>query len=542
MDFVWPAALWGFLPWLALGAWLLRGRRAKVRVAFLTLWRQATPPLPGRRRLRSPPWPVLLLWLAAGAALLALAQPRVPAGQAVANHWTVVLSRDPWLAARRQGKQLEYTLLLRQADQWLGPQVGRITLMPAPQKVIQCSRSQWLEQADNWTPVATGAAEATRRAVLQALAESDRPVLLVGNRAIDLRDPRLFVLAQARLLENVGIDYFAAVASPLGQAMVRLLNHSDRKNALLTLSDGQTPTSLTVDLPPRGQSRDYFVDLPRLGPWLEAHITPDDDFAADNRAWISRRGRSAVAVAAGALSPPLQKMVAVWNRLRADPASGLRVMVASDLADHPAEEPMVLMPPATQPLQAPLRIAAHPITEHIDWQNVERDGWAAPSPPSGFSPLVSDAAGRTLLAIRSEPARQVWIGLQSAELFNSSDWVLLFSQAMQWIGGPSARWLSEDAAAISGAWKTVSAAPPEGSAQQGWWPGLYENGQGQWLAVGRRWDDAPPSIDLVPAAPPMRQHWRELTVPLLWLALAAGGLAAWGFIRKSPSLTARASV
>ena len=69
-----PVALLALLPWVAAYPWLRRGSRGHaVQIPFLTLWKTASPSMAAQRRWLSPSLPVLIVWLAAGVAILAAA-------------------------------------------------------------------------------------------------------------------------------------------------------------------------------------------------------------------------------------------------------------------------------------------------------------------------------------------------------------------------------------------------------------------------------------------------------------------------------------
>ena len=72
-----PIALTALVAWAAASPWLLRGSRGPaVEIPFLSLWKSGPTDAVLRRR-RVPPWPVLVVWLAAGVAIVAAAGPRI---------------------------------------------------------------------------------------------------------------------------------------------------------------------------------------------------------------------------------------------------------------------------------------------------------------------------------------------------------------------------------------------------------------------------------------------------------------------------------
>src|SRR5947209_2292316 len=77
MAFLSPLWLLVLVPWAALTAWLLRGRRPRVRVPFLHLWRGPLPLEIPKRRWRTPPIWLALALLALLAAILGASRPMV---------------------------------------------------------------------------------------------------------------------------------------------------------------------------------------------------------------------------------------------------------------------------------------------------------------------------------------------------------------------------------------------------------------------------------------------------------------------------------
>ena len=77
MTFALPLALLGLLPWAAVAAYVWARRESTVGVPFVRLWRDRPTPPAGRRSPRRPPWPVVLLLLAAALAVLAASGPSV---------------------------------------------------------------------------------------------------------------------------------------------------------------------------------------------------------------------------------------------------------------------------------------------------------------------------------------------------------------------------------------------------------------------------------------------------------------------------------
>ncbi len=71
----------------------------------------------------------------------------------------------------------------------------------------------------------------------------------------------------------------------------------------------------------------------------------------------------------------------------------------------------------------------HLLTAHVQsWPN------ASTSPtPDGFVPIVS-RGGKAILAVRNEPVRQVWLNGNVDAWSSTSDFVVFFADAFDWLG------------------------------------------------------------------------------------------------------------
>src|SRR6185295_17166936 len=77
-----PIWLIGLLPWAGVSLYLLWGRRKRLDVPFLELWRFPSEGQPVRRRLGAPPLAVALGIAAMGLAVVAAGRPMVHIGMA----------------------------------------------------------------------------------------------------------------------------------------------------------------------------------------------------------------------------------------------------------------------------------------------------------------------------------------------------------------------------------------------------------------------------------------------------------------------------
>src|SRR5688500_284668 len=100
MSFAAPLFLLALIPWTALSLWLLWGRRRRVRVPFVELWKipQALERPP--RAFEWPPLYVVLILTAVLLAILAAARPTFRAKRE-AGELTIIVDRSPLLSRAR---------------------------------------------------------------------------------------------------------------------------------------------------------------------------------------------------------------------------------------------------------------------------------------------------------------------------------------------------------------------------------------------------------------------------------------------------------
>src|SRR5688500_655357 len=99
MSFLSPIWLLGLLPWMAVVVWLFRGRRTRVNVPFINLWRgDVTGPRP-KRSWEKPPLALAAALLAILLALLAAARP-VWQTRTESRTITIIVDRSVTMSAR----------------------------------------------------------------------------------------------------------------------------------------------------------------------------------------------------------------------------------------------------------------------------------------------------------------------------------------------------------------------------------------------------------------------------------------------------------
>lgn len=218
---------------------------------------------------------------------------------------------------------------------------------------------------------------------------------------------------------------------PTTQAMIGILNQSELQAATLKIDAPAIEISQPVTLPTRNQSKDYFLDLPHAAAEIAVELVAPG---------IDRRGRAGapenwpLIQPRGALPSELLHMIAVYARLRPPADNAPRITILAAAESIPPTEPAAILSPATTVLPAHLNLLVRdsPITRGIDWPHVLAGASAAPPPVPAWQPLLT-ANGAPLLASRSDPIRQVWVGFRSANFSHHSDFVVFWTAVFNWL-------------------------------------------------------------------------------------------------------------
>ena len=488
MKFLSPVWLIALAPWAAVVIYLLWGRRRQEGVPFLALWMGPVEGPRPRRRVAAPPLALALLILAMLVALLGAARP-VVSGLARGKPITIILDRGATMSAAGLGGT-RYVEAASALEKEL-PRLGAGTPVEAVDvpglSVTHTDAGDWVGTAAKLPQTALDTSAMLRAEVARRLAQGDKPVVVVSDLALP-ENPRLVQVSPRTEVRNVGIILLAARETPRPQIMVRVRNATDATGATLRVTAGGRDTSQEIELPAGGATRDYFVDVERLGDVVRAALSVADDFPADDVGWVAREGSPPRVEAVATLPAELRRMVDVYAAARAPAADAARVTVAMDPAALPqgARGVVVQTGPATAPVGAPVEVRPHPVTRNTRWEFPEAVRLAE-APAAGWTPVVT-IGGRTAVAVRDTPAPQVWIGIDAEGWARRPEYVVFWADVFDWLGGAATRFTSYPVARMEGAWRMVERAGAEGSPpvsqEPGLWPGLYERvGDGARRAV-----------------------------------------------------------
>jgi hypothetical protein len=505
MSFLHPIWLTALLPWAGVTVYLLWGRRKRVNVPFLDLWQIPVQGQRPRRKLAAPPVALAMAILAMLLSVLGAAGPSVvaPGGAAAAGAVTVIVDRGISMSARR-GERTRYSEALDEVSRALGAR-ARVDLLVVPGEAASrtTDASDLSGMGQRVTRTAVRTEDALRRLVRRRLEETEGAVIVVSD--VDLgplrEDARVVQVAPEGAVTNAGIVALAARQNPKPQVMVRVRNDTPGLTAAtLTVSAGENvpPTERRVDLPPAGGQRDYFVDVARLGETVFARLlAPGDELEADDRAWLVRES-SPPAIEAKQPVGALERLVAVYRQLRPPDGGSRKVLLVGSAAElgQGTDGVVVHAGGAWAPVRA-VSVVPHPITDAVrNWTELSVPAGTAAAPPAGWTPLLSTADGRVLVAVReSNDVRQAWVALDVNRWAHTHEYVAFWTAVFDWTGtagGAGESFASHPLDERDPAWRpsasdpAVEASTPAKDAAL--WPGLFTRQDG-----ARRAYHAPPA-------------------------------------------------
>jgi hypothetical protein len=165
--------------------------------------------------------------------------------------------------------------------------------------------------------------------------------------------------------------------------------------------------------------------------------------------------------------------VAIVDDAGAVPTTTRAVIVAAGAAGKGLGE-------AAEPAAA--EVLPHPVTRHVEGEFRLPSAPVREPAPEGWTPVVR-VGGKTAVAVREGPARQVWVGLDSPQWAREPGYVVFWTNVFDWVGGAGApEFRAYPVGPLGAEWKRVDGA--DVGAEPGLWPGLYERaGDGARRAV-----------------------------------------------------------
>lgn len=430
----WAAPLWLFalLPWSAVVAYLLWGRRPRVDVPFLELWPARDEGIRVRRRATPPPVALAMAILATLLALLAAGRPAVrgprdgsPVSVVIDRGWTMssIGANNP--APAPPGN------VYHDALQSLGSRPLNVWTVPAGANepfIVNASNLLAGPPADRCPPTAVDTRDALRATVRDRLAEdNDTPVIVFSNQPLGIDDDRIVQIAPPSPAYDAAIVQLsardaAAGQGPPPQVMALLRAAPGLTTARLRMTTGDETREREITFPPEGGERDAFVDFTRFGPTIKAELLiAGDGQLANNTAWLVRESSWPRIEARVPLPPYVQRMVDVFTRRRPPTDSSKRVVITSTAESLPVGEAGVVIATttATEPAAArgPVETARRSEVADNTFERPEVPGNTFERPDVADHPVARDVnwADVASPALARAPARLVGRGVCGGE-------------------------------------------------------------------------------------------------------------------------------
>lgn len=525
MFFASPWWLLGLVPWAVVSIWLLWGRRKRTMVPFVELWRMP-PEVQATRRSLQMPLPIAACIGAMGLAILAAAGPAFLRSQVQGSRITIIVDRGVTMSARGRYEKLIGEASWEVADRF-GP--GPVELILVPGGSIQTDRGQWPHKALSFPPTAMDTRGAIEAAVADHLSRDSSPVLVLTDQEVRGKEGRVVRIEPEDAVADVAITGFAAREAPSAQVMVRVRNDSGRGRAgLRIIADGKVVAQREIELPARGEERSYFVDAP-LGRLISAELEVEDDLAVNNRAYLVRQGLWPKVEPRTPLPSAVQRLLEEYSVLRPAGSDSPRIALVSSLDALPVNEAgAVVASQGELKSLGKLTVVDHPLTRHVTaWP--ER---GLPLRDPTWTPIVY-AGGEALVAVRTSPVRQAYVGLDLSEWSRSPGFVIFMANLLDWLGVGKQDFAATAPRALPSEWAAVEAVGVPSNVAPGLWPGIYRDGDGRLMAVnapdvrlGRGGGDWHGDLE---RAARLQAHERPvfgLGGPLILLSLGCIGLAA----------------
>ncbi len=295
-------------------------------------------------------------------------------------------------------------------------------------------------------------------AMLLAIVAAGRPGLRIPARPTNPASTRA---ATQAISQNIAIADAAARLVPRPQLMVRLRNDSDLKATALKISSEGWELSRPIDLPARGMTQNYFIDLEKAGSTISVEVQANDDRLDDNSATLVQQRASPVVGVAEDVPDPVRRVVEAYSRLHPPGPQSARVAITSARPrdDQPA---VIIAAGGVASPDGPLRVEDHPVTAYADWPAALSGALVAPPPPQeeNWHPIVL-AGPRVVVAVRESPVRQVWMGLDSKSWPRTSGFVVFWGNVLDWVGQGGEMYVAQPIAhpVVSTQPSTLPAAP-----------------------------------------------------------------------------------
>ncbi len=217
-----------------------------------------------------------------------------------------------------------------------------------------------------------------------------------------------------------------------GQCMLRVRNQSLAAMTQLLIETDRGSTTKQLELPPFGQTKDYFMDVDRQANRVRATLKPQTPSHADTSAEVNRQRSWPKVMAAGELPADVRRMIDVYTDRRPASPGSAKVAVATNQASLASDERAILVPSADRPMRGAVEVSAHEVTQNVAFGDTA--DWAITADaPAGFTPIVT-LGGQPVVAVREGSVRQAWVGFNSPGFSRSPALVILWTNLFDYVG------------------------------------------------------------------------------------------------------------
>jgi hypothetical protein len=518
----WASPIWliGLIPWAMLAVWLCLGKLSGRGVPFLPLWQKTSTARKAQRQFQRPPLATVLVLLAMLLALLAAGR---PFSKRFGGSITLILDRGITMSAMHKGKP-RFVEATEQLSVHLSRDVtvNLVDLFGSPAETL--NGLNWLDAVRAKSRTAMDSKPMLQGTIAQALAEGQEPVVVLTDHKAPIRDARLTMVRPSGTVVDVGILAIAARATPVAQVMVSVRNYSTVRQCELTVRSGEQSVRQNIKLPGIGQAANYFVDLRSLSQAIEAKLSVQDDLSADDAAWLVRTTQPMRWEVRGVLGEALQRMVQVYGKVKPAAADGPVAAIVNNVGDLVASDAGIVVPTGPQaPVSGELKITTDPLTAVVDWKAATAGASVRAAPAGDWTPLVK-VGDAVLVAKRESPGRQVWVGFSQSDWVKRPDFVVFWTNVMDWAAGDAVQWSASPVRVLGREWNPVEPLPS--GVQANAWPGIYQNGA-QRIAMNAYAPDFTDSVSDEPVnfTLPRGSGERSWASYLLLAAIACGVLS-----------------
>ncbi len=360
---------------------------------------------------------------------------------------------------------------------------GEVELLGVPGKREITSISNWASRARAMRPAALDTEALLRQAIIGRLRETRDAVVVLTDRKLGIEDDRLAVIPPADFVRDAGIVRLAARIEPVAQVMVQVRRQGLAQGGDLRLRviSGDDVVERVVPPPPGDHIANYFIDMHKgLGQIVRAELLDSDAASFDDRAWLVRERDWPIIEISTGMPAAVERMVSVYNRARPASRTSPHIVLSAGALETGIRGVSLVGGGSSraggsiEAIVSPT-VVPHPITENVaHWPIAASDAEA----PAGWLPLVM-SKGKTCIAVRDGAERQAWVNLDLDAWSQTPDFVIFFTNLLDWVGGGgSEQYVAQPVGMLGDEWTRVDDSPVPAGIEPGFWPGLYRRADG----------------------------------------------------------------